>query len=610
MQELQPFSSARPKTGPAQLEKTASRIFISYRREDSIAYAGRLYDHLSAHFGAERVFMDIGQIEAGDDFVNVLDREIEACDLVIALIGPRWLSASNEKGRRLDQGDDFVSHELAAALAQGKRLIPVLVGGATMPEARELPTTLTELARRQAHALDDKRFKFELDALIRSIERRPSLLNQFVQVMNAERLRKWRRYGGAGIALLMFFLGWVQLFDALGIDTRIESYTMALGDVVASVPVNERIAIVSFDEKSEARLGKFGPDWRAEHARVLDKLVAAGAKTIVFDVYFEKPNPADAELIAAIERARQNGSEVIVGVNQLLDQKPVATPGLLQAVSAWGLLCVGGRLGYASLAPLAALKLAAAADAEQPPVERIQDRISAIGSLAVGGTTLAADQQLRELTVVSDTGRTLWRGPLKPFQASVEASGQVRNNCPLLSSGDRVADALIRLAPIESWRQPARRYDYEQISGPAATIAAGGLTGKIVLIGDGRAGQDIFQVRRGVGAELRHGVELHADVVNNLLQGMQLRGLDPLLQVLAMAALAIAGAWLRLFKPAMRALWRRLLLLGCLLFYLALTVLIYVQFGLLLNTAYHVGAFLLSYWVLGKLSATTAPSSA
>jgi hypothetical protein len=318
------------------LAKTASRIFISYRREDSIAYAGRLYDHLSAHFGAEQVFMDIGQIEAGDDFVNVLDREIDACDVVIALIGPRWLNASNENGRRLDQPDDFVCHELAAALAQGKRLIPVLVGGATMPDARELPATLAELARRQAHALDDKRFKFELDALIRSIEQRPSLLNQFVQVMNAERLRKWRRYSGAGVALLMFFLGWVQLFDALGIDTRIESYTMALGDMVASVPVSERIVIVGFDEKSEARLGRFGPDWRREHARALDKLVAAGAKVIVFDLYFEKANPADAELIAAIGRARQGGSEVIVGVNQLLDQGPAAIPGTAQ-----GSQCLG-----------------------------------------------------------------------------------------------------------------------------------------------------------------------------------------------------------------------------------------------------------------------------
>ncbi|RDE49540.1 MAG: CHASE2 domain-containing protein [Candidatus Accumulibacter meliphilus] len=598
------------KTGRSTVRNSPSRLFISYRREDSIAYAGRLYDHLSAHFGAEQVFMDIGQIEAGDDFVNVLDHEIDACDVVIALIGPRWLSASNENGRRLDQPDDFVCHELAAALAQGKRLIPVLVGGATMPEASELPATLAELSRRQAHALDDKRFKFELDALIRSIEQRPSLLDQFVQVMNAERLRKWQRYSGAGIALLMFFLGWVKLFDALGIDTRIEGYTMALGDMVASVPVSEHIVIVSFNEKSEARLGSFGPDWRREHARVLDRLVDAGAKMIVFDLYFEEPNPADAELIAAIERARQRGREVIVGVKQLRDQEPLATPGLLQAASDWGLLCVGGRLGYASVAPIGAVKLTAAVDAKQQPVDRIRDRIAAIGGLAVGGRELGVDKQLRELTLLSDTNLPLWSGSLEAFQASIEDSGKVSKGCPLLGSGDLIADTRLRLAPIEIWRQPPRRYDYEQISGPAATIAADGLAGKIVLIGDGRTGEDHFQVRRGIGAEFRHGVELHADVVNNLLQEVHVRGLDPLLQVLAMAALAVAGAWLRLFRPAMPALWRRLLLLGCLLFYLALTVLIYVQFEVLLNTAYHIGAFLLSYWLLGKLSASAAAKAA
>lgn len=116
--------------------------------------------------------------------------------------------------------------------------------------------------------------------MIRSIEQRPSLLTQFVQVMNAERLRKWRRYSGAGIALLMFFLGWVQLFDALGIDTRIESYTMALGDMVASVPVSERIVIVGFDR--EVRTAPRRLHWHREHARALDTLVAAGAKVIVF----------------------------------------------------------------------------------------------------------------------------------------------------------------------------------------------------------------------------------------------------------------------------------------------------------------------------------------
>ena len=89
-----------------------------------------------------------------------------------------------------------------------------------------------------------------------------------------------------------------------------------------------------------------------------------------------------------------------------------------------------------------------------------------------------------------------------------------------------------------------------------------------------------------------------------------MHGLDPLLQALAMVVLAAAGGWLRLFRPAMRALWRRLLLLACLLLYLALTVLIYTQSGVLFNTAYHIGAFLLGYWLLGRLAATAAPSPA
>lgn len=592
------------------MQKTTPRLFISYRREDSIAYAGRLYDHLSAHFGADRVFMDIGQIEAGDDFVKVLDSEIAASDVVIALIGPAWLNASNENGRRLDQPDDFVCHELAAALRQGKRLIPVLVGGATMPDTSALPAAIGPLARHQAHVLDDTRFQLDLDALLRSIERRPSLLSQFVQLMNAERMRKWRRYSAAGIAVLMLCLAWVKLFDALGIDTRIESYTMALGDMVASVPVSERIVIVGFAEKSEARLGRFGPDWRREHARLIDRLVDAGAKAIVFDVFFEKPNAADGELIAAVERARQAGSKVIIGVNQLLAGQPAAPPGLTAAVSAWGLLCVGGRLGYASVAPIAALKQASPAGTDGPPGEGIGARIAAIATLALGGKTLAVDKQLQELTVISDSGETLWRGPLKPVRESIEGSGQASKACPLLAGGDQVAEALIRLAPIEVWRQPPRRYDYEQISGPAATIGSGGLAGKIVLVGDARAGSDRFRVLYGLGSELRHGVELHADIVNNLLQETHVHGLDPLLQALAMVVLAAAGGWLRLFRPAMRALWRRLLLLACLLLYLALTVLIYTQSGVLFNTAYHIGAFLLGYWLLGRLAATAAPSPA
>ncbi len=579
------------------------RIFISYRREDSIAYAGRLYDHLAQHFGTDKVFMDIGGIAPGEDFVSILDARVADSDLVIALIGPAWLNASNEQGRRIDQADDFVRYELAAALKQNKRLIPVLVGGAKMPNVDQLPPAIARLARCQAHAIDDTRFAYDLDALIRFIERRPSLLNQFLQLANSERLRRWRQASTGGVALLMLFFGWVQLFDVFGIDARVESYTMALGDLVVSVPVSERIAIVGFDERTEARLGPPGPAWRSEHARLIDRLVEAGAKVIVFDLYFERTGADDAELIAAIERARQRGSQVFVGVGRLLEGRPVAIPGLGEAASSLGMLCIGGRIGYASVAPLAAVKAPAAGAAGSHAPVGDSGRFIAIAMLAAGAETLAVDERRRQLTVVSEQGQTLWQGPLKPIKVQVEASGELNNDCPLLLAGDRVAEMMIRVAPAGAWRDPLRRFDYQQVAGSTAGFRPGQLEGRIVLVGDARPGADEFRTLRGLRQEVRHGVELHADVVNNLIQGIQTRRLETTQQFLLMLLFAAAGGWLRVCRPGTSTLVRRLLLAPVLFAYLGVTVMVYASYGVLLNTAYHIGAFVLTYYLLGKLAA-------
>lgn len=577
-------------------------LFISYRREDTVAYAGRLYDHLSSHFGADRVFMDIGQIAPGEDFVEVLDARIRSSEVVIALIGPLWLSVSNDQGRRIEQADDFVRYELAAALTQGKRLIPVLVGGARMPNVKELPAAIGALARCQAHPVDDTRFDYDLDALIRSIERRPSLLRQFMQLASVERLRKWRQGIAASIALLMLLSGWVQLFDVFGIDARIESYTMALGDLVSSVPLSDRIVIVSFDQRSEARLGSPGPGWRQEHARLIDRLVDGGAKVIAFDLFFEKPGSADAELLAAIHRARERGSQVFVGVRKLLAGRPVLIDGLSEAASGVGLLCIGGRVAYASIAPLAVLRIAAAAGSSGSGTLGDNGRFPALGPLAAGAATLAIDQGLQQLTIVTDRGQTLWQGPLQHVRPQVESSGELSKDCPLVSAGDRVAEAMIRLAPLVAWRDPSRRHDFEEVAGPSAAIKPGQLDGKIVLVGDARPGNDEFRVLQGLRPELRHGVELHADVVNNLLQEVHVRRLGATPQFLLMLVLAAAGGWLRVFRPATSVLARRLLVFAVLSAYLALTIVIYASHGVLLNTAYHIGALLLSYWLLGRLT--------
>ena len=102
-----------------------AKLFINYRREDTAPYAGRLYDRLSAHFGDEQVFIDIDQIEPGEDFVEAINRKVGACEIAIVLIGPNWLRATDASGkRRLDDTEDFVRMEIAAALQREIRVIP------------------------------------------------------------------------------------------------------------------------------------------------------------------------------------------------------------------------------------------------------------------------------------------------------------------------------------------------------------------------------------------------------------------------------------------------------------------------------------------------------
>jgi hypothetical protein len=119
-----------------------SRIFISYRRDDSAGYAGRLYDRLAAHFEPENVFMDIDAIEPGLDFVEVIEQAVGSCDVLIALIGKQWLAIKDGQGRRrLENPEDFVRLEIKTALDRNIRVIPALVGGAAMPNSANCRTS-------------------------------------------------------------------------------------------------------------------------------------------------------------------------------------------------------------------------------------------------------------------------------------------------------------------------------------------------------------------------------------------------------------------------------------------------------------------------------------
>jgi hypothetical protein len=142
-------------------------VFISYRREDCPGHAGRLFDRLRTRFGGDSVFIDVAGIEAGVDFVEVLENAVGSCDVLLAVIGREWVTSSDKNGRRrLDDPRDFIRLEISTALARNVRVIPVLVEGAPVPTADVLPDDLKPLMRRQAVELRDTRWDADVDDLI------------------------------------------------------------------------------------------------------------------------------------------------------------------------------------------------------------------------------------------------------------------------------------------------------------------------------------------------------------------------------------------------------------------------------------------------------------
>lgn len=126
------------------------RVILSYRRSDVGGYAGRLADDLGGVLGPDDVFEDVRAIPPGVDFVDEIERQLERCDAVLAIIGPGWLSATSADGaRRLDDSNDLVRLEIEAALRRSIPVVPVLVGGARLPAPSDLPEGLVDLARRR-----------------------------------------------------------------------------------------------------------------------------------------------------------------------------------------------------------------------------------------------------------------------------------------------------------------------------------------------------------------------------------------------------------------------------------------------------------------------------
>lgn len=165
-----PFDSAKSRT---YTNVISGQIFISYRRSDSADIAGRIYDRLVDRFGKEPVFKDVDSIPLGYDFKEYIDRMVGESDVLLAIIGDRWLDARDKSGeKRIDDPLDFVRIEIESVLARDIPVIPLLVRGAKIPNEESLPPSLRKLVYRNGIPIrPDPDFHRDMDRLISALEK-------------------------------------------------------------------------------------------------------------------------------------------------------------------------------------------------------------------------------------------------------------------------------------------------------------------------------------------------------------------------------------------------------------------------------------------------------
>lgn len=163
------MKTVRPPEPPQAVPSSADQhIFISYRRADSIDICGRIYDRLVADFGKEGVFKDVDNIPLGVDFREYLRETLDDVTAVLVVIGPDWVTVADKEGNpRLHDPNDWVRVEVESALSRDIPVVPLLVYGARMPRAHQLPDSLASLAARNGMSIrPDPDFHNDMDRLI------------------------------------------------------------------------------------------------------------------------------------------------------------------------------------------------------------------------------------------------------------------------------------------------------------------------------------------------------------------------------------------------------------------------------------------------------------
>lgn len=553
-------------------------IFISYRRDDSSATAQLLHDRLAAWFSGDKVFLDVQDIAPGDEWQKLLAARLADYDVVLVVIGPAWYSLLEQ--RATSSENDYVRWEVAEALRCGKRVIPVLINGSVLPSENALPPDLASLGRLQVENLKRDTLDRDIAALAAALEG-GGLLDFIRRLKQVLRLGKASAGVVVVVGAVVLSFAWVNLFDLLGLDTRTASFTMLLGDVLFEPVLSDRLLLVAISPSTEETIHLSGLR-RGEYAQLIAVASMAKAETIAFDITTSEISSRDDMLIKEVRAATQSGTRVVFGFRAVTPAgDPVALPGLAEGGAFLGLTCIGQKLENATLGTVAM---------------GIGNRI--YGSFALYAVTDATriepipeGERLLHMSLSDGTATTL------PFSLR-EIADRSDRDCPARPPGAVMARLLFPLSHRERLRDPQRLIEAEELlSHPPAPDS---WRGKVIIVGV-RHPLDVLQTRLDGAGPQRFGYEFQADSVNSLLTGAIVTPVSFLAQWLIALMMALTAIVYRLWRVGKSRRLDIVVLPLSVVVYLATMVLLYARFRLLVDSLYHLAAFLLTWWMLAAL---------
>lgn len=274
----------------------APLAFVSYRREDSSAASRWLANSIARTFGAHSVFVDTETIRMSDDWGARIEEALLSSTLVLPVIGSRWLSLTDTNyRRRIDDTDDWVHKEIQHALAERKRILPILLSRTPMPTAAALPAPLSGIARFQGFELRDERWESDLATLLAEMER-----FGFVRASAAK-----VRYPSPMVTLAE--LTAQELSDGLG---RLPGWKVVLAENSAGVPAQKTELSKTFEFASFVDairfMGEAVPriEEMQHHPRLENIWRSVSVHLTTWDIG-HKPSRLDLELAQHFEELRQ-----------------------------------------------------------------------------------------------------------------------------------------------------------------------------------------------------------------------------------------------------------------------------------------------------------------